>query len=160
LNLNSCDVTPTRSPSLRLNRARTRAWSWGPCGGSASPSHFLLALHPSSPFWRPTRAHEESASYIEGSEWERPTTTPASTCSDAALTRTVAFRSAFPTLPARARADPMTFRNLSRRIEERPPGFRIGCHSERQGPLVVWSDRAAGSRREDPERRMASARRL
>jgi len=65
-----------------------------PC---ASPRPFLAL--------RLTTAHEESPSYIDGSEWERPTTTPASTCSDAALTRMVAFGSAFPNLQARARAD-------------------------------------------------------
>lgn len=44
--------------------------------------------------------------------------TPASTCSDAALTRMVAFRSAFPNLQARARADLMTFRNLAGVVDQ------------------------------------------
>ncbi len=79
--------------------------------GAASPP--CTSSRPSWPFRRLTRAHEELATYIDGWESKRPSTTPASTCSDAALTRTVAFRSAFPNLHARARADLMTFRNLA-----------------------------------------------
>ena len=80
--------------------------------------HFPALRLVLAPLPRPTRAHEELASYIDGSEWQRATTTPASTCSDAALTRTVAFRSAFPNLHARARADLMTLRNLAGVVDQ------------------------------------------
>ena len=91
----------------------SRAWS----GGTFCPnhSHFprrALDRGPSSPFQRPTKVHEESSMGRSGSGRRRP----ASTCSDAALTRTVAFSAS--RTPRAARADLMTLRSLAGVVDQ------------------------------------------